>query len=528
MQEAFLTAAATGGDFFVELAKTLFQDPDFQKSDPRRQLVKNGCVPLDTMILTKRGWLRHDEVQVGDETIGLNLQTRRSEWTSITQVHHYTDATVYRYWNKQRWFETTDNHRWVVDTGRRATQLQFCESRQIAHSERRMLIGASHNTTHAAVFTDQEVRVLAWALTDGSIDRGVFVGAPSQGRNGDSVKCAVCIYQMKPEMIVHINELLSDVPHKQYKNKSNCVRWRLSPPWARSVLERADVRSKHDYDAWQLAFKLTESQRVMMLEEMWYANGGSSGLPDDPQTELTIALMFLTGHYPRVHLRTPEQNIGWQRHTCASVLPQKPRITGQRLQSTLLTESTDVWCVTTELGSWTMRQAGNFAPMITGNSYAKIYGAGIPKFASTVGIPETVAADFMQRFDIMFPRVPSWITQTLNTAMQRKRTEGEAYVRSPLTGRRHTADNQQEYALINYLVQGLAGEILKLKIIEADAAGLGNFMLFPVHDEIDFEVPTEDLSSFLETLADTMNDSNLLSVPITWSADTGPSWGECR
>jgi hypothetical protein len=24
-----------------------------------------------------------------------------------------------------------------------------------------------------------------------------------------------------------------------------------------------------------------------------------------------------------------------------------------------------------------------------------------------------------------------------------------------------------------------------------------------------------------------MNDDTLLSVPLTWSADTGPSWGDC-
>ena len=30
------------------------------------------CVPLTTKILTKRGYLNHDEIEIGDETIGFN------------------------------------------------------------------------------------------------------------------------------------------------------------------------------------------------------------------------------------------------------------------------------------------------------------------------------------------------------------------------------------------------------------------------------------------------------------------------
>lgn len=46
------------------------------------------CVGLDTLILTRRGWLSHDEVQIGDETIGYNPETGLSEWTPVTEVHH--------------------------------------------------------------------------------------------------------------------------------------------------------------------------------------------------------------------------------------------------------------------------------------------------------------------------------------------------------------------------------------------------------------------------------------------------------
>lgn len=160
--------------------------------------------------------------------------------------------------------------------------------------------------------------------------------------------------------------------------------------------------------------------------------------------------------------------------------------------------------------------------------YAKIYGAQAERFALTAGSSLEAAYAFMHKFDSTFPGVAAWIAKTQALVTLRGHEEGEAYARSPLTGRKHVVELRKVYPIINYLIQGLAGEILKRKIVEADAAGLTPYMLFPVHDEVDFDVPTSELGDVLATLHDTMNDNNLLNVPITWSADTGPSWGECK
>lgn len=163
--------------------------------------------------------------------------------------------------------------------------------------------------------------------------------------------------------------------------------------------------------------------------------------------------------------------------------------------------------------------------LIKNGGYAKIYGAGIPKFAETAGVTEEVASDFMRRFDAMYPGVPRWIRSVEREAQERLNTEGEAYVRSPLTNRKFTASERKLYALVNYELQGMAGEILKRAIVEADHVGLGDFMLFPVHDEVDLSVPRADLTDVLATVNDVMSDDQLLSVPITSSVDVGPHWG---
>ena len=160
--------------------------------------------------------------------------------------------------------------------------------------------------------------------------------------------------------------------------------------------------------------------------------------------------------------------------------------------------------------------------------YAKAYGAGVSKFAWTAKIPIEEAATFMRKYDTMFEGVPRFINTVQATARARHASEGEAYVRSSYTGRKHVADIHKLYPIVNYLIQGLAAELLKAKLIQADMAGLGKYMLFPVHDEIDLDVPTELVPDVLRTVRETMNDNKLLKVPLTWSANTGPSWGECK
>lgn len=46
LQQAFITADDTGGDFFVEVGKDVYQEPGFVKSDKRRTLIKNVCYGL--------------------------------------------------------------------------------------------------------------------------------------------------------------------------------------------------------------------------------------------------------------------------------------------------------------------------------------------------------------------------------------------------------------------------------------------------------------------------------------------------
>jgi len=157
--------------------------------------------------------------------------------------------------------------------------------------------------------------------------------------------------------------------------------------------------------------------------------------------------------------------------------------------------------------------------------YATIYGAGIAKFSATAGIPFEQGQAVRQRWDALFPRVLAFQQQVQSLALQRRHTEGIAYVRCPVTRRRQVADAGKEYALVNFLIQGAAAAVLKKKVLECDAAGLSDWMIALVHDEIILDVPGEHVRDAAKTLHSIMNDDTMFTVPLTASISSGRRWG---
>jgi DNA polymerase-1 len=81
------------------------------------------------------------------------------------------------------------------------------------------------------------------------------------------------------------------------------------------------------------------------------------------------------------------------------------------------------------------------------------------------------------------------------------------------------------YALLNYWCQGSSADILKTMMLELDAAGLGPYMVLPVHDELIFSIPEGDTTTIQEA-ARIMTWPDRLSVPLDVDVNgPAPSWG---
>lgn len=531
----FLEADATGGDAFTSIMRDIYQDPTAQKSDPRRKLVK-GCVPLSSTILTKRGWLPYDEVKPGDETLGYDFTTGKSRWTEVLGVHVFDDSDIYRLSNQHRSFLCTEDHRWVADNGRggpRGTAPEIIYANEFVSGDKRLILAATTEDGDLDV-SPEEAFLLGWILGDGSIKRSEYTGRTSQA-GGSRVGCLVKIFQTKPTGVQILSEVMRSIPHSLWVNKKTQQHaWTLDPNYARDLLSRAGIYNKQEFDPWSLSSGLTSDARMKMLEGLDLADGKRPGYKypsivqaaNSPVVELIEALAYMTGRYTRTAEILPDEASGnWQRSPIKVVYVQKGSMTNQR--ATLEYVTTDrVWCVTTELGTWTMRQEGG-SPVLTGNTvYGKLYGAGPAKMALTAGVSEAQMREVVDAFDAAYPGVKRLQKTIENIGTQRLRSEGQGYVLTR-TGRRLPCDDDRVYSLTNYLVQSSAAEVFKANLIKLDQADLTDMMIVPVHDEIVLQVPRSDALEVMELVKQCMTTSDGWAVPLTAGVD-GPfeTWGD--
>lgn len=344
-------------------------DSNARNGDPSKGLMQViGCVPLDTKILTQRGWLAHDEVREGDLTIGFNHDTGRSEWTRVTGVVHYDDAEVWRIGNGQWQADVTPEHRWVTETDR-VTRTGFSRTDELRWESLR--VAAPAETPVILPITDDEAAILGWVHGDGHL-REAF-GSTGQHRGWDAQ-----IYQSKPAGVEAIDALLAGVPHTRSARKPResdswpSYVWRLRRAFVTDLVDRAQLMEQRSLEEW--VAMLSTTQRAAWLDAMIRAEGHAAdgftriSQVDGPVQDAITLAVYLEGYRPTFSAMAAERN-GYK--PSGHVGMARPRVAASAMKEPEVLERQPVWCVETELGSWTMRQGRRVT--LTGNSTFRRY-----------------------------------------------------------------------------------------------------------------------------------------------------------
>lgn len=153
-------------------------------------------------------------------------------------------------------------------------------------------------------------------------------------------------------------------------------------------------------------------------------------------------------------------------------------------------------------------------------TFAFLYGAGDVKFAGMAGVDVDEAKAFRQKYAEDFPAI----------ARYAKEMELEARgggVTTEYLGRpQQVKEDEGAYKLLNYVTQGEAGDVLKKKLVELAMTDVGPYMRLPIHDEILFEVPEEEVPMVLETIKEVMPENDHYDVPLSVGAEVLDSWGD--
>ena len=156
-------------------------------------------------------------------------------------------------------------------------------------------------------------------------------------------------------------------------------------------------------------------------------------------------------------------------------------------------------------------------------SYA--YGAGVPKFARTVGLPEATAQAIFNAINEVYPGIQRGmqdVTQAVRKRAADERSEN-GWVRL-LDGRHILVKAAKAYVGFNALIQGSCAVVMKRALVDLDAAGVGGMLDLTIHDEAMLDVPEEDAVEVSHLVEETMTRTDF-RVPLTAHAKTVDRWG---
>ncbi len=168
-------------------------------------------------------------------------------------------------------------------------------------------------------------------------------------------------------------------------------------------------------------------------------------------------------------------------------------------------------------------------------NYGILYGMSASKLAADIGIEREDAAEFIENYFAIVPRVREYIDRIVEEARQ------NGYVTTIMNRRRYIPDINNrnigvrrfaERTAVNTPIQGSAADLIKMAMIEIDKKiadlKLRSVMILQVHDELVFEAPLDEIERLKSIVKETMETACPLKAPIVADVRTGPNWLEAH
>ena len=168
-------------------------------------------------------------------------------------------------------------------------------------------------------------------------------------------------------------------------------------------------------------------------------------------------------------------------------------------------------------------------------NFGLIYGMSAFGLAKALGIDNTAAKNYIQRYFERFAGVRQYMDDTRAQAKARGYVETvfgrRLYlpeINSPNGPRRSGA----ERAAINAPMQGTAADLIKLSMVAVqkalDEQGRGTRMIMQVHDELVFEVPQAEVDWLRTEVPRLMAGVAALKVPLLAEVGMGANWDQAH
>lgn len=294
-----------------------------------------NCVPLNSQILTREGWKYYYQLHEGEDVLSYNMEAGKMEFCSLIRVNAYTDRPLLEMISSRFRVRCTSLHKWLART-------QYKGISKVATEE-------LTNSWKIVQAVEQDIepseigKKLGWLMCDCNI-----VTAGGMASSG---------YISQSKYIEEVSILFGSgkLTKKYNENWKDNYEWFVPATQVRSILGHFGMANYHDLPYAMAKADISDVKGC--YESMMLADGEAKGfsstyreLVDAIQimcARLGIATTFITERTMEKSTK-PIYTIGIKKTdgawfselTVRNIPPQ------------------DVWCPTTENGTWVMRQDG--------------------------------------------------------------------------------------------------------------------------------------------------------------------------
>lgn len=341
-----------------------------------------NCVSTDTEILTTDGWKKYNELVEGQSILAYDMDTQAVVLDTINAINvHQGDFEVACFNTPTFYALSTFNHRWVVGQSNQPTQIKLTDNIYKNKWPDYPILRAADNTIESKCnYTDDELKLIGWILTDGHYGSPYYAleiyQSTKQAKNA-------AIYHSMIECLdklgIEYNDKCYDgLYHSIYLNKCSLTSNIMSDLPNRTLTPEF-ISSLSQHQAEVVMWSMIEGDGTLGSgkSNITYTCGSKY------QADMFQYLAFVAGHATNVYETTPnEHNDTISSNTCyPSVSNKEPiKITKPYFTVTVLrvkrahiyphhksiTKLPEVWCPTTNTGTWVARCNGKV--FITGNS----------------------------------------------------------------------------------------------------------------------------------------------------------------
>lgn len=168
-------------------------------------------------------------------------------------------------------------------------------------------------------------------------------------------------------------------------------------------------------------------------------------------------------------------------------------------------------------------------------NFGIIYGISAFGLAQQLDCSRTEAKQLIDDYFAAFPQVINYIEMQKEIARQRGYAEtlfGRKRYLPDINSHNATVRSFAERNAVNAPIQGTAADIIKMAMVSIHrrlkAEGLKAQMIMQVHDELNFNVPKEEVDRVREIVVTEMQNAVHLSIPLIAECGVGKNWLEAH